>query len=505
MARKYQPLAPVGTPGIWTYVANMVPTRCGSYYPANVFISVATPALASPGTTNRAWCALYGNDSVVGYVGTSTKLYTYDGATTFADVSRGGNYTSTSRAWQFCQFGNITLASNRVDAVQYRDASAGGLFADLAAAPKANVLVTQSSQVLAFDINIGGTEYRNAFATCAPGDYTDWSGANATTNTPITHRPGKITAAVAFRDYVLVFKQSSVYKLTYTGSSTYKWRVECIAIGKGAWAPFDVVNTGESIIFSGPGGVWKFDGATFTNITEYVGEFPYALSSWFCPLSQNVFIDTGNGSTNATYVYNLTSDRWGVAGKTTTSSGTSGVLTLNLVPAPMLMGEPAAMRALISPTTALPDLNYAFESDLSSGSGSVWKSSSYWGTGGSLTIGGTYICTGAEGIGGRAETAFTGADMEWTVSITRAADIGPAAGTLSCYLFTADTRESYSLVTVNTGSAADSATSSTSQNRFDFKKTAPYAKLMFTPAYNSGYIEILDAHFWDNSKPRGRL
>jgi hypothetical protein len=152
-------------------------------------------------------------------------------------------------------------------------------FADLAAAPKANVLVTQSSQVLAFDINIGGTEYRNAFATCAPGDYTDWSGANATTNTPITHRPGKITAAIAFRDYVLVFKQSSVYKLTYTGSSTYKWRVECIAIGKGAWAPFDVVNTGESSSSPVPVGCGSSEGIGGRRQTRFAGASPvYTVS-----------------------------------------------------------------------------------------------------------------------------------------------------------------------------------------------------------------------------------
>jgi hypothetical protein len=426
--RRWLPLAPPSTPGIWRRLVNMMPTRCGSYYAGNRFSVRATPALASPGTTNRAWCALYGNDSVVGYVGTDTKLYTYDGATTFANVSKVGNYTSTARAWQFCQFGNITLASNRTDAVQYRDASAGGLFADLAAAPKANVLVTQSSQVLAFDINIGGTEYRNAFATCAPGDYTDWSGANATTNTPITHRPGKITAAIAFRDYVLVFKQSSVYKLTYTGSSTYKWRVECIAIGKGAWAPFDVVNTGEFVIFSGPGGVWKFDGATFTELTEWFGEIPYAASSWYSPRSGNVcFAGATSGQNTKVYAYNTVSDRWGLWLRYPTNGSAPSPTMLN---SPHFMGEPAALNALIAPTTALPDLTWVVQTDLSTGS--VWQSDVYWGLG-STTTSPAYVAflgTGSEGIGGRRQTRFAGASPVYTVSIERSSDNAPPTGVL---------------------------------------------------------------------------
>lgn len=250
--RKWLPYAPARMPGVWSIAHQMLPTRSGAYYPNGMFQQhAAVAALTAPGNTLRAWCVNYGSDSVIAYVGTTTKLWQYDGGTSLVDISRAGAYTNTATDWSFCQYGEYVLATNRVDVLQVRDATAGGAFGDCAGSPpKARIAVTQSDHVLLFDLN-DGAEKPNAFAACAAGNHTDWSGAAATTATPIRHRPGKITAAIAFRDYVLVAKRNSIYKLSYTGS-TYKWKVELIAVGRGAWGKHDIVHCGDSVIFNGP-------------------------------------------------------------------------------------------------------------------------------------------------------------------------------------------------------------------------------------------------------------
>jgi hypothetical protein len=496
MARKWLPLAPLGMPGIWWQLNNMVPTRAGSYYPGNLFATVVTPSLgAAADYVTRAWCALVNSDAVVGYVGTLTKLREYDGVSTFTDRSRGGNYTSTVRAWNFAQFGNITLASNRADAVQFRDATTGTAFADLTAAPKATILVTQSLCVLAFDIN-DGAEKRNAFAASAPADYTDWSGPGAMPATPILHRPGRITAAVAFQDYVLVFKRSSVYKVWYTGNIQYKWKVQLIATGRGAWGAFDVVNCGDSVIFSGPGGAWKYDGTNWTNITEFVGEIPEATSSVFCPLSQSVIFFTGDigsaGEPTPGYTYNLVSQCWG-RWTLYRSGGTYPSAYQDMWGCRIVMGEPAALRAFVTPTDALPDLVMSIPRDLSTGTsnGAVRKSSSYYGNGATSSSMYAYVTTGVEGIGGERLTRWGLVNMSYTCSITRTIDIAPSNTEMSCSIYSGNSIDDFALDAGST--LVETVTSETAQRRFQFTKaTAPFGKLKFNIPADGGYTEILD-------------
>ncbi len=487
--RKWLPYAPVGMPGVWAGLSGMLATRSGAYYPNGIFAQVVSDAgaPATPGTTLRAWCALRPSETILAYIGSTTKIWLYDGASTFTDLSKAGGYTSTATDWSFAQYSDVTFAANRIDALQSRDGAVGGAFGDATGSPpKARIALTQAEQVLLFDLN-DGAEKPDAFAACAPGDYTDWSGAGATTATRIRHRPGAIKAAVPFRDYVLVFKRNSVYKLTYTGSNTYKWRVELIAIGRGAWGKHDAVNCGDVVIFSGPGGVWSFDGASFKSISDYFGGTgTAAVASNYSAESGNVFFQL---SSSLIYAYNIISDCWGQqipVGPTAAS-----VLTSD---ARIMTGEPGTLRTFVDYTIANPDVLMMVSLNATSGKYCVSKSTTVWGNGNVASV--AYLVSGVEGIGGDKITYFSRFIPEFTRAIPQTMDVTPGDTELVLDVYTGSSKDTHNLHPNNVGATPltgqSAIASSTAQRRFDLQFSSVYACFKFSLPASSGYVEIND-------------
>lgn len=481
--RKWQPYAANGTPGIWADLSNMLPTRSGTYLTGPLFSAISISAPATPGTTIYAEMMALPSDSAVGYVGTSTKLYFYDG-TGFTHLSRGGGYTAAD--WSFVQFGNISIACDRVDATQFRDATGALAFADLAGAPKAAIAVTQQSQVLLFDLN-DGAEKPDYFIACAPGDYTTWTGASATGPNPIWNRPGRIKAAVAFRDYVLVFKRSSVYRLTYTGSSL-KWKVELIAIGKGAWGKHDVVNCGDVVVFSGPGGAWRFDGANFTSISD-LGPFPTTAAcagSYYSTYTGNAYFAFASG---VIYGYNVISDCWGLVRPTLTSGGVVGGFV-------MLCGD--GIPLLLGPSTSITEFSLQL---LNLSNATPRYDSGEWSAGQSSDV--AYLAGSVEGAGGRAITDFTGMDVMFTTS--RPGDPRPneTLTGLTLDIRLGDALDDSSLDDDDPAVIVQSVNCSTTQRRFDFMQAAVYARFRINIPANKQMHEVAD--YTLHTQPGGYL
>jgi hypothetical protein len=335
-----------------------------------------------------------------------------------------------------------------------------------------------------------GAEKQDAFAACAPGNPTDWSGSGATTATRIRHRPGKITAAVAFKNYVLVFKQSSVYKLTYTGG-TYKWQVELIAIGRGAFGKHDVVNTGDEVIFAGPGGAWRFDGASFRSISDWFGELPRASNgSLYAPISGNVHFFNKTGGQTEVHAYNVYSDAWGQS-----DIATAGVQA-DYVP---LTGDPAALRTVVAPSVGKPDLFWLFETD-----GDVVANSQYWGTGNGTASDIGFLETGAEGIGGDAATHFDRVIPTYTLSLGSANNTVTLSGDTVLRMDVAvDETVDGLMNNASTYTISDRASSS-AQRRFDINYSSPYARfLLKVPAGTADYTELSDLEIKMN--PAGKV
>lgn len=317
--RKWKPYGSRTDPGAWLSLANMFPTEAGTYRTANAFAPYGTAAAgpASPGTTLSSWFGRTANGTIVGYVATSTSLFRCTSSDlssgSFTDASAGGGYTITAAS--FCQFGNYTIAAiGHTDNVQVRDATGSSAFAALSGSPpKAKICVTQSNCVLLF--NLSGAE--NAWAASDVGAHTTWDGTgDSVTTTYLLHRAGPITAAVAFRDEVVVFKSSSVYRFRYVGSPV-KWVVELLADGIGAARMGSVCNTGSSVIFTGDQGAFIYDGAQVRKIGDGFGSGTNLLEDAGSSTVMPVFYQSTNhvlfksDNNEGWYVYNITADAWG--------------------------------------------------------------------------------------------------------------------------------------------------------------------------------------------------
>lgn len=105
---------------------NVIATVIG-YAP---FPSSVNYSQAASESLNSVFVARYSGSTFV-YAGGTTKLFKLDGSDfSMDDVSKSGGYTGITK-WNFCQFGDVVIAANNVNKLQY---SSGSTFADLAAA-----------------------------------------------------------------------------------------------------------------------------------------------------------------------------------------------------------------------------------------------------------------------------------------------------------------------------------------------------------------------------------
>jgi hypothetical protein len=476
--RKYAPSANYRNPGIWTVLNNMIPTDRGTYRTPMTFTVRSTTNPATPGTTLAAWCGLTFTGVGVGYVGTTTKLYTFTVGGVFTDKSKGGGYTNTATGWSFCQYGNITLAANAVDATQFRDATGATAFADLAAAPIAKILLTQSNCVLAFNLSTGGADWKASDV----GDYTNWTTLEAVGGT-IYQRPGPITAAVAFKDDVIVFKANSVYRMTYVGDKV-KWTTSLLADGIGCDGHQDAIVCGDRVIFTGSMGAYSFDGANFQDLMQ---GWNNSKSMGGC--SESVYWPKTNtvwfAFRGVVYPFNISSGNWGSFGYVRNTTGSGGDTTHATV-----RGEPAARIAVLGTIYEFATSDAVTLIDLSSTSQSILSGNAAWSTAGALATIQTHLYGTDTGT-----TAFT------RLTPILSVEGGPNGGGS---LTPADTGMTLTVIPYDgpdgSGQGSTSTiTSSTARNRFDFTVTARYAQ--FAINCTNSYFEIEDVIV--DAKPAG--
>ena len=141
------------TPGVITECSNLVPTLKGMAGAATP-LDAGVDALPSD-CRGAAVLSLLNNSRRV-FAGTQAQLLELTG-TSFTDRSRAGGYTGSSEnRWRFAQFGNVSLACNQTEPIQYALTTA---FADIAGAPHARIIETASGFILAFGLNdeyVGG-------------------------------------------------------------------------------------------------------------------------------------------------------------------------------------------------------------------------------------------------------------------------------------------------------------------------------------------------------------
>lgn len=266
------------TPGVFTDCQHVIPFGKG-------FQGAPTGAAASvavlPAACRGAVVATRLDDGRRIFAGTQTKLYELI-AGAWTDRSAGTYTGSVDSRWSFAQFGDTTIASNLVDAMQ---ASASGAFAAIAGAPKAKIVVSASNNfVIAFNTNDGTFGVvTDGWWCCAQGNQTDWvpSVSTGAQRGRLIATPGGIQAALPLGDYVVAYKTRGVYLGQYSGSGGITWAWsnvrgsnDCGAVGSDA-----VCDIGGAHFIIGDDDFWIFDGTAPVSVGDEVREWFRANSS----------------------------------------------------------------------------------------------------------------------------------------------------------------------------------------------------------------------------------
>lgn len=244
------------TPGVIVECDNLLPTLKG-YRASPSPLGVGLPALAAACRGLTVARRLDGTWRV--FAGTGAALYEAAG-TAWADRSRVGGYSNPAEArWRFAQFGNVTLATNRGDAMQQ---STDAAFSDVPTAPKASIIDTVSGFVMAFDTSDATYGDRPDGWWCsALRDQANWTPAIATqaANGRLLDTPGPIRAGRRLGADIVAYKERSMYLGRYVGPPVI-WSWTLIPGEIGALSQEAVVDIGTAHVFLGAEDFYLFDG-----------------------------------------------------------------------------------------------------------------------------------------------------------------------------------------------------------------------------------------------------
>jgi hypothetical protein len=280
-------------PGVLSYVGNLVPSTRGtlvnwtSAISERVGAAPVTAQVSSDIPRSAVVLKRVGASTDRRYfLGTDNRLLEYNMNTNApTDVSRtaGGPYAASE--WAFDTFGDVMLAmcsnpSSGAHPTEYPQKSQGNYGTAFAAMtgspnnpPKAALGVVQSNFLVLFNVYDGATWLEDGWMCSGLGDLTSWNAtvngvADLTTganNGRFLATPGPVRAAYVQRDTIVVYKQDSMYVMTYSGNPyTFQTRLIADNIGQSNMGGVAVVNGVHYFIHRS--GVFKFDGSYPQNI-----------------------------------------------------------------------------------------------------------------------------------------------------------------------------------------------------------------------------------------------
>jgi hypothetical protein len=239
----------------------------------NTYKSFASPAVYS---TNTIDAPCQGGISVrdntgnaYTYVGNASKLYEMSSAS-FADRSKVGGYnTANDQTWEFVKWNEKLLATNYGDPIQTITIG-GPNFADLGGSPpKAkHIAIVGNFVVLGniFDTSDGEVPYRVQWSGFE--DETVW-GVDPVTQTDFEdlEEVGGAIQKIVGGSYGLIFRETSIHKMTYVGSPLV-FQFDLIEANRGTLAPGSVIKFGNLIAYLANDGFYVFDGTNSVPIGE---------------------------------------------------------------------------------------------------------------------------------------------------------------------------------------------------------------------------------------------
>jgi hypothetical protein len=324
----FTPDADATTPGVITDCVNFIPYKNGMEAAPSAIEANGVSALADECIGTAVLSKL--DDTKRIFAGTADKLYELV-LGSWDDVTRasGGDYNGgTDTTWSFAQFGDASLASNKSDEMQR---ATTGDFADIAGAPKANIIFSVGAFVMALDVD-DGTDKPNGWHCSATFDETDWTESITTQSASgtLVSTPGRITAGARLGDYAVAYKTKSIYLGQYVGPPViWDWQLipggEAGCVGKDA-----IADLGGVHFFVGDDNFWLFDGTRPQPIGDdkvrkwfldnSSQSFRYRTKCFFDRQNNRVWVFfpsiSSAGACDGALVYHVLSKQWGRADRT---------------------------------------------------------------------------------------------------------------------------------------------------------------------------------------------
>jgi hypothetical protein len=244
------------TAGVLIGVTNAIPYESGMKGAPTGATPSSTPALVSDCRGAAVVTKL--DDTRRIFAGTATKLYELVTGS-WVDVSSGSYSGSFDTRWVFSQFGNATIASNQADTIQR---STGVGFTAIAGAPKAKIVFSVGTQIMALNTN-DGTVKNDGWHCCATYDETSWTPSIATlcASGRVVSTAGSFTAGGRLGDFAVAYKDRAIYLGQFVGAPTV-WDWSQVAggdagcVGQDAWC-----DIGGTHFIVGIDNFYLFDGS----------------------------------------------------------------------------------------------------------------------------------------------------------------------------------------------------------------------------------------------------
>lgn len=245
-------------PGVITSCTNFIPYENGMKGAPSATTPAGVPALAAECIGAAVVTKL--DDTRRIFSGTTTNLYELI-AGVWTDRSAFAYGGGADSRWSFAQFGDSTIAANLSDFIQR---STTGAFATIATAPKAKIVFSVGSFVMALNTNDATYGIQPDRWWCSGTfDDTTWTPSLSTLATTgrLVSTPGQITAGGRLGEYAIAYKEKAIYLGQFVGApSVWDWIQvpggEAGCVGQDAWC-----DVGGAHFIIGGDNFYMFDGS----------------------------------------------------------------------------------------------------------------------------------------------------------------------------------------------------------------------------------------------------
>jgi hypothetical protein len=309
-----------GLTGVVKEALNVIPQAVG-YGP------LRTPVDYSQAAAETLTNVVAGRNPATGltevFAGSATKLYKLDsGDLSLDDVSKSGGYTTPAeQKWRFTQFGDVLIAANADEILQYWTLGTSTAWADLnAAAPTAKYLTVVRDFVV------------TGYTSSTDSQKIQWSGINdetAWTTTPTNQADyqvipdGGAVQGITGGEFGIVLMEKSIYRMSYVGTPAI-FQFDNIARNLGCFEPNSVVQYQGITYFLSDDGFYACNGTQVIGIgSEKVDRFffgdldeaySYKMSATVDPI-RNLIVwaypsSGSNGEVDSLIIYNFETKKW---------------------------------------------------------------------------------------------------------------------------------------------------------------------------------------------------